>query len=177
MKRKHFIKSVEDSRNSLPKEFRSRIQKVAIRAEEFPLIRSRPRPGQKRGWPLGGFHGVSATKRSALSFPMGPACIVFYQKNIEAASSNEVELCQQIRLSVLRGLGHYSEMTEEQVKDVSGSADSYRSFRTSVAFSNQELMRSSGTPRTEPIPESETAPSSVCASARADAVELRISGR
>ena len=36
MKREDFIKVVEDSLDSLPEEFRSRIQNVAILVEDFP---------------------------------------------------------------------------------------------------------------------------------------------
>jgi predicted Zn-dependent protease with MMP-like domain len=42
MKREHFIKVVEDSLDSLPEEFRSRIKNVAILVEDFPPNQSPP---------------------------------------------------------------------------------------------------------------------------------------
>jgi predicted Zn-dependent protease with MMP-like domain len=118
MKREHFIQVVEDSLDSLPKEFRSRIKNVAIIVEDFPPNQSPPQPGQKRRMLLGIFHGVPATKKSVFDLPTGPAHIVLYQKNIEAICSNEAEVRQQIRQTLMHELGHYFGMTEEQLRNV-----------------------------------------------------------
>jgi len=77
---------------SLPQEFRSRIQNVAILVEDFPPNQSPPQPGEQRKLLLGIFHGVPATKKSIFDVPTGPAHIVLYQKNIEAVCSSEAEV-------------------------------------------------------------------------------------
>jgi len=118
MKREDFVKVAEETLDSLPEEFRSRIQNVAILVEDFPPNQSSPRPGQKRRLLLGICRGVPATKRSVFNFPTGPDHIVLYQKNIEAVCSTEAEVRQQIRQTVIHELGHYFGMTEEQLKDV-----------------------------------------------------------
>jgi predicted Zn-dependent protease with MMP-like domain len=118
MKREHFIKVVEDSLDSLPEEFRSRIKNVAILVEDFPPNQSSPQPGQQRRLLLGIFHGVPATKKSVFALPTGPAHIVIYQKNIEASCSSEAEVRHQIRQTLMHELGHYFGMTEEQLRDV-----------------------------------------------------------
>ncbi|PYY10760.1 MAG: hypothetical protein DMG69_05760 [Acidobacteria bacterium] len=118
MKREHFIKVVEDSLDSLPEEFRSRIKNVAILVEDFPPSQSPPQPGQQRRLLLGIFHGVPATKKSVFDLPTGPAHIVLYQKNIEAVCSSEAEVRHQIRQTLVHELGHYFGMTEEQLRDV-----------------------------------------------------------
>jgi predicted Zn-dependent protease with MMP-like domain len=118
MKRQHFVKVVEEALDSLPEEFRSRIKNVAILVEDFPPNQSPPRPGQKRRLLLGIFHGLPATKKSVFDLPTGPAHIVLYQKNIEAVCSNEAEVRQQFRQTLMHELGHYSGMTEEQLRDV-----------------------------------------------------------
>jgi len=118
MKREHFIKVVEDSLDSLPEEFRSRIKNVAILVEDFPPNQSPTQPGQQRRLLLGIFHGVPATKRSVFNHPTGPDHIVLYQKNIEAVCSSESEVRHQIRQTLIHELGHYFGMTEEQLKDV-----------------------------------------------------------
>ena len=64
MKREHFIKVVEDSLDSLPEEFRSRIKNVAILVDDFPPNQSPRQPGQQRRLLLGIFHGVPATKNA-----------------------------------------------------------------------------------------------------------------
>jgi predicted Zn-dependent protease with MMP-like domain len=118
MKHEDFVKVAEEALYSLPEEFRSRIQNVAILVEDFPPNQSPPRPGQQRRLLLGIFHGVSETKKSVFDVPMGPAHIVLYQKNIEAVCATEAEVRQQIRLTLMHELGHYFGMTEEQLRDV-----------------------------------------------------------
>jgi predicted Zn-dependent protease with MMP-like domain len=118
MKREEFVKVAEDALDSLPKEFRSRIQNVAILVEDFSPKQSPPRPGHQGRLLLGIFHGVPATKQSFFDVSMGPAHIVLYQKNIEAVCSSETEVRHQIRQTLMHELGHYFGMTEEQLKDV-----------------------------------------------------------
>jgi predicted Zn-dependent protease with MMP-like domain len=64
MKREGFVKVAEQVLDSLPEEFRIRIQNVAILVEDFPANRRPPKLVQRRRLLLGIFHGVSATKRS-----------------------------------------------------------------------------------------------------------------
>ena len=118
MKREHFVKVVEETLDSLPQEFRSRIKNVAILVEDFPPNQLPPQPGQQMRLLLGIFHGVPATNKSVFDVSMGPAHIVLYRKNIEAVCSSESEVRQQIRQTLMHELGHYFGMTEEQLKDV-----------------------------------------------------------
>jgi len=118
MNRADFINVVEETLDSLPEEFRRRIQNVAILVEDFPPNQPSPRPGQHRRLLLGIFHGVPATKRSVFNLSTGPDHIVLYQKNIEAVCSSEAEVRHQIRQTLIHELGHYFGMTEEQLRDV-----------------------------------------------------------
>lgn len=118
MNRDDFLKVADEALDSLPEEFRSRIQNVAILVEDFPPNQSPHKPGQRRRLLLGIFHGVPATKKSFFDVSMGPAHIVLYQKNIEAICSSEAEVRHQIRQTLMHELGHYFGMTEEQLRDV-----------------------------------------------------------
>jgi predicted Zn-dependent protease with MMP-like domain len=118
MKREDFINVAEATLDSLPEEFRSRIQNVAILVEDCPPNQSSQHSGQQRRLLLGIFHGVPATKRSVFNLPTGPDHIVLYQKNIEAVCSSEAEVRHQIRQTLVHELGHYFGMTEEQLRDV-----------------------------------------------------------
>ena len=118
MKREHFVKAVEEVLDSLPREFRSRIRNVAVLVEDVPSNQPSPRSGQQGRLILGLFHGVPTTKKSIFDLPTGPDYIVLYQKNIEAVSSSEAEVREQIRLTVIHELGHYFGMDEDQLKDV-----------------------------------------------------------
>jgi predicted Zn-dependent protease with MMP-like domain len=80
MKREDFIKVVEATLDSLPRQFRSRIRNVAVLVEDFPPYQPSAKLGQQRLL-LGLFHGVPKTKKSSLDLPTGPDHIVLYQKN------------------------------------------------------------------------------------------------
>src|SRR6202158_5912022 len=118
MTREEFVNVAEETLDSLPEEFRSRIQNVAILVEDYPPKQSRSQPGQPRRLLLGIFHGMPATKRSVFNLPTGPDHIVLYQKNIEAVCSNEADVRHQIRQTLIHALGHYFGVTEEQLRDV-----------------------------------------------------------
>ena len=118
MKREDFINIAEETLDSLPEEFRSRIQNVAILVEDFPPQQSTPQPGEPRQLLLGIFHGVPATRKSVFEIPLGPSHIVLYQQNIEAVCGSEEEIRHQIRQTLLHEIGHYFGMTEEQLRDV-----------------------------------------------------------
>jgi len=118
MKREHFVKVVEETLDSLPQEFRSRIRNVAVLVEDVPQNQLPPQPGQQRKLLLGLFHGVPTTKKSVFDLPTGPDHVVLYQKNIEAVCSSEAEVREQIRRTVIHELGHYFGLDENQLKDV-----------------------------------------------------------
>jgi predicted Zn-dependent protease with MMP-like domain len=118
MTREEFVNVAQETLDSLPEKFRSRIQNVAILVEDYPPKQSRSQPGQRRQLLLGIFHGVPATKRSVFNLTTGPDHIVLYQKNIESVCQSEAEVRHQIRQTLIHELGHYFGMTEEQLKDV-----------------------------------------------------------
>jgi len=118
MKREHFVKAVEETLDSLPEEFRSRIRNVAVLVEDFPPNQPSQHPGQPRRLLLGLFHGVPTTKKSVFDVRTGPDYVVLYQKNIEAICSSEAEVREQIRRTVIHELGHYFGLDENQLKDV-----------------------------------------------------------
>jgi len=117
MTREQFFNVAEETLDSLPEEFRSRIQNVAILVEDYPPKASRSQH-QRGHLLLGIFHGVPATKKSVFDMAPGPAHIVLYQKNIEAVCSTETEVRHQIRQTLMHELGHYFGMTEEELRDV-----------------------------------------------------------
>ncbi len=117
MKREHFVKVVEAALDSLPQEFRSRIQNVAVLVEDVPPNQPSPQAGQPRRLLLGVFHGVPTTKKNIFNLPSGPDHIVLYQKNIEAVCVSEAEVREQIRLTVIHELGHYFGLDEEQLNN------------------------------------------------------------
>ena len=118
MTREDFAAAVESAMDSLPEEFRTRIRNVAVLVEDLPPNQPATKPGQPRQLLLGVFHGVPTTRKSTFDLLAGPDHIVLYQKNIEAVCSNEAEVREQIRRTVIHELGHYFGLDEEHLKDV-----------------------------------------------------------
>jgi predicted Zn-dependent protease with MMP-like domain len=117
MERDQFENIVAEVLDSLPKEFRKRIRNLAVLVEDFPPGQT-SRSGHSGKLQLGLFHGIPMTRKSAFDLPTGPDYVVLYQKNIEAVCSTEVEIRNQIRLTVMHEFGHYFGMNEQQLKDV-----------------------------------------------------------
>lgn len=118
MEREEFVKLVEEALAALPARFRKRIQNVAVLVENAPPEQLSRRGSRDAGiissddaenLVLGVFEGVPTTKKSMFDLPAGPDRIVLYQKNIEAVCSNQDEIREEIRLTVLHELGHYSD--------------------------------------------------------------------
>ena len=116
MEREKFVGLVEEVLDSLPQRFRERVHNVAVLVEDRPPSNAL-RDG-RRGLVMGIFQGVPATRKSVFDISQGPNHIVLYQKNIEAVCSDEAEIRQQVRQTVLHELGHYFGMDDEQLKDV-----------------------------------------------------------
>jgi predicted Zn-dependent protease with MMP-like domain len=106
MKREEFVNVAEEALDSLPEEFRSRIENVAILVEDFPPNQKPLRRRQQRRLLLGIFHRVPATKKSVFDLSGGPAHIVLYQKNIEVVCSSDAEVRYQIRQTLIHELRH-----------------------------------------------------------------------
>jgi predicted Zn-dependent protease with MMP-like domain len=118
VQRKQFATIVEEVLDSLPREFRKRIRNVAVLVEDLPPDQLSRQSKQPRRLLLGLYHGVPMTKKSVFDLASGPDYVVLYQKNIEAVCSNEAEVREQIRRTVIHELGHYFGMDEDQLKDV-----------------------------------------------------------
>lgn len=123
MTRQRFREIVAETLDSLPDEFRQRMENIVVLVEDQPP-QPRPRTPVPRGVRperrllLGLFEGVPSTHQSVFALPAGPARITLYQTNIEAVCRTEEEIRRQIRLTVIHEIGHYFGMSEEQLRDV-----------------------------------------------------------
>ena len=124
MNRSEFRHLVADALDSLPEEFLSRMQNIAVTVEDVPREQRErerkpaPRSGRPRRLLMGVFVGTPATSRSVFNLPGGPARIVLYQKNIEAVCHSDAEVRREVRLTVIHEVGHYFGMSEEQLRHV-----------------------------------------------------------
>jgi len=118
MTRENFNKLVAEALDSLPAEFRRRINNVAVLVEDRPLREPPSPPGGPKRLLLGVFHGVPLTHRSNFQSFVAPSEIVLYQKNIEAVCHSDEQVREQVRRTVIHEFGHYFGMTEEQLEGV-----------------------------------------------------------
>jgi predicted Zn-dependent protease with MMP-like domain len=126
MRRERFKELVAEALDSLPEEFRRRMENVAVLVEDVPREQReqrrrklpRPRSSEPRTLVLGHYIGTPMTERSVFAVPAGPDRIILYQKNIEAVCRDEREIREQVRLTVIHEVGHYFGMSEEQLRDV-----------------------------------------------------------
>ena len=124
MTRREFDEIVAETLDSLPAEFRERLENIAVVVEDAPAAPQHPRTPRPRDAAsgrkllLGIFEGIPRTQQSVFALPLGPARVVLFQHNIEAVCRNEAEIRRQIRLTVIHEIGHYFGMSEEQLRDV-----------------------------------------------------------
>jgi predicted Zn-dependent protease with MMP-like domain len=119
-----FRRLVAEALDSLPPEFRERLDNVAVLVEDVPGEQRKkarnpaPRSAQPRELLMGVFVGTPTTSRSVFALPSGPARIVLYQKNIEAVCHSDAEIRREVRLTVIHEIGHYFGMDEDQLRHV-----------------------------------------------------------
>ena len=129
MTRKQFDQLVADAVASLPENYRTQLDNVAILVEDFPVGQDPPAEAEDDDLLMGEFIGVPRTSRALWDMPPEPARVVLYQKNIEAYAADAAQddpsgppvdeiIREEVRLTVLHELGHYFGMEEDQLEDV-----------------------------------------------------------
>ena len=118
MKREQFVKVVEKGARRSPTRISQSHSQRCCPGRGYAAEPAIAGVGAARAAASGSLPEVPTTKKSIFDLPTGPDYIVLYQKNIEAVSSSEAEVREQIRLTVIHELGHYFGMGENQPKDV-----------------------------------------------------------
>jgi predicted Zn-dependent protease with MMP-like domain len=116
MTRERFEEVAQAAFDSLPKEFREKVENVHIVVEDFPADGEHGSGG--RDSLLGLYQGVPLSHRGSWygAAPVVPDKITLYQKNIESVCGTESEIEHRIREVLFHELGHYFGMNERQVR-------------------------------------------------------------
>ena len=108
-----FERLAQAALDELPQELLDRLGNVPV------LIEDRPSPEMVRDGVdprlLGIFSGLAMPDESVLGSPAA-GVIQLYQRNLEGAADDEVELAEQIRITVLHETAHYFGATEDQLE-------------------------------------------------------------
>lgn len=118
MTRSEFEDIAQKAFDSLPDQFRSKIDNVNIVVEDYPsdeLLRSLH---ADRYSLLGLYRGIPLGHRGSWygAYPTVPDTIFLFQKNIEAQSRGKRDLQLKIAEVLFHELGHYFGMNEREVR-------------------------------------------------------------
>ncbi len=118
MTRERFEDIVSHAYESLPAEFRKRIDNVRIVVEDYPSKEIQERVRGAKSSLLGLYEGIPLPHRNTWygSSPTVPDTIYLFQKNIESEVSTERELEKTIVEVLFHELGHFFGMNEREVR-------------------------------------------------------------
>lgn len=114
-----FGQLVEAALAELPEAFAQYLEEVPVE------IRDRATPKQRRkvgvgqnGLLLGLYHGVPRPERGVEASGRLPDVIYIFQHDIELASSDEENLIEQVRTTVLHEIGHHFGLDEDELDEL-----------------------------------------------------------
>lgn len=108
MNRQRFEQLITSAIESLPKEFRARMENIIIVVEDRPTPAHLTRTRLKRGHTLLGlYEGVPLTKRNRSYGMVTPDKITIFQKPIESQCSGDAEITAEIQRVVQHEIAHH----------------------------------------------------------------------
>ncbi len=115
--RERFEELAEMALETLPEEFRKYFTNITIIIEDHPGEQDTKRLNVKKDFLLGLFSGVPYHRKGGffeIPYPL-PDKIILFQKNIENICSDENELIEQIRKTLIHEVGHYFGLSEREL--------------------------------------------------------------
>jgi predicted Zn-dependent protease with MMP-like domain len=112
-----FRQVVAEAIESLPEEFKQKLDNVEVVVEDYPP------PGMARRLPrgrilLGLYQGVPQKRRTTHYGLVLPDKISLYKKNIEAICRSRAEAYAQIRKTLLHEIGHHFSLSDKDLRDI-----------------------------------------------------------
>ena len=117
MDRERFEQLVAEAIDSLPDDFSSRMNNVAVVVEDLPSPRDERRFARGRLL-LGLYQGQPLTKRDSRYAMAFPDKITIYQANIEALCRTDDEIRRQVRKTVLHEIAHHFGIDDHRLRDL-----------------------------------------------------------
>lgn len=116
-----FTQLVEEALQSLPEEFKERLENIRVDVADWPSpedLEQAGLSGRSRYGLLGLYHGVPMTERHVWSV-LWPDCITIYQKPIEAAAGDDEEvIARQVRRTVIHEIAHYYGIDDDRLEEL-----------------------------------------------------------
>ena len=124
MNSERFERLVAEAVDSLPEEFRLRLENIDI------VVKERPSPGQladlglKRGDTLLGlYQGVPLTNRGRSYGLVAPDIITIFKKPIESQCSNDAEIMTEVRGVVQHEIAHHFGISDARLRHLAQGGD------------------------------------------------------
>jgi predicted Zn-dependent protease with MMP-like domain len=115
MERGEFVTLVEQAVESLPEEFKKRLDNVALVVEDWPTEEQLGRL-QISGTLFGLYEGIPQTKRGTGYSGVLPDKITIFQKPIEQYAQDQKEMIRQIQQTVEHEIGHHFGLSETEAR-------------------------------------------------------------
>jgi predicted Zn-dependent protease with MMP-like domain len=116
--REQFEGLLEEALERLPRRYKRYLTNIAITVEDYPTDEEKGRLTSKQELLLGLFSGTPYPgKGGFFDIPSPfPDRIILFQKNIEAISSSDEDLVQQIKATLVHEIGHYFGLSERELR-------------------------------------------------------------
>lgn len=114
-----FEKLVDEGVNLIPRQFREKLDNVAIFTDLYPTLEQQRKIDLRPGWTLFGlYEGVPLTKRGSSYAMVPPDRITIFQGPIQNAAGGNPEVIRTIvRNTVWHEIAHHFGMNEKEVRE------------------------------------------------------------
>lgn len=119
MDRERFEWLVAKAVDSLPDEFRDRLENIDVVVADQPTPHQLANLGKRRGETLLGlYEGVPLTKRSGHYGLVAPDKVTIFQKPIESICRNDAEIINRIQRVVLHEIAHHFGISDDRLRQL-----------------------------------------------------------
>jgi predicted Zn-dependent protease with MMP-like domain len=113
-----FQELMEKAMESIPEDFKNRMDNIAFIVEPYPNSNDLIRLGMTDGRRLLGLYsGTPYTHRNTWYAGTVPDRIILFQRNIEAICRSKEELTEKIKEVVIHEIAHYFGMTDKEIRE------------------------------------------------------------
>jgi predicted Zn-dependent protease with MMP-like domain len=124
VERERFQELVFEALDSLPREFRERLENIVVVIEDWPHPAQLAGLGiRRRQNLLGLYEGVPLTKRSVWHSVELPDKITIFQKPIEMRCSSDKEIMASVQDTVRHEIAHYFGISDKRLREIRASKE------------------------------------------------------
>jgi predicted Zn-dependent protease with MMP-like domain len=119
MDRERFEQLVAKAVESLPNEFRERLENIDVVVADQPTSQQLAMLTKKRGETLLGlYEGVPLTKRSQYYGLVAPDKVTIFQKPIEAICRNDTDIVTRVQKVVQHEIAHHFGISDDRLRQL-----------------------------------------------------------